>query len=72
MVWDCICDVLDLSLLQTLILRPGWKPALISVGAGAELQYSDGVAGREGGYCGRYQEEMRSSSCSDSSFGDFM
>ena len=65
-------NVLDLSLFQTLISRTGWEPALSSGGAGAELQHSDGVAGREGGYCGRHQEEMRSSSCSDSSFGDFL
>ena len=55
----------DLSLLQTLISRPGWEPALSSGGAGAELQHGDGGAGREGDYCGRQQEEMRSSSCSD-------
>ena len=54
--------------------KPGWEPALSSGGAGAELQHSDGVAGREGGYSGRHQEELRSSSCSDlsdSSFDDF-
>ena len=63
MVWDCIyVNVLDLSLLQTLISRPGWKPALSSGGAGAELQHSDGIAGRDGGYCGRHHEELRSSS----------
>ena len=45
--------------------RPGWEPALSSGGAGAELQHGDGGAGREGDYCGRQQEEMRSSSCSD-------
>ena len=68
-------NVLDLYLLQTLISRPGCEPALSSGGAGAELQHGDGVAGREGGHCGRQQEELRSSSCSDSSdssFGDFL
>ena len=66
-----------MSFVTSLCLRflssmPGWEPSLSSGGAGAELQHSDGVAGREGGYCGRHQEEMRSSSCSDSSFGDFL
>ena len=58
-------NVLDLYLLQTLISRPGCEPALSSGGAGAELQHGDGGAGREGDSCGRQQEEMRSSSCSD-------
>ena len=55
----------DLSLLQTLSSKPVWKPALNSGGAGAELQYGDGVAGREGDFSGRQQEEVRSSSCRD-------
>ena len=38
----------DLSLLQTLISRPGWEPGFISGGAVAELQHGEGGAGREG------------------------
>ena len=39
------------------------------------VQHGDVVAGREGGHCGRQQDKLRSSSCSDSSdssFGDFL
>ena len=43
----------DLVLLQTLSSGPGWEPDLSSGGAGAELQHGDGLAGREGGHCGR-------------------
>ena len=54
----------DLPLLQTLSSKQGWEPALNSGVAAEELQHGDRVAGREGGHCGRQQEELRSSSCS--------